>query len=247
MKALKIVYQAVGIFALGALGGMTWQAIVLPYMAQSVTFKDLWFVEEFKDGETVIFPKEEIVIQENVVLVNAVEKVEKVMVGVRTELAGTKKGKTLEGAGLILTSDGLVVTLAELIPQDSAFSFYINGEKVNFEVLKRDSSKNLALVRVEQRNLPTRDFVDLSKIKLGQRVFLTGVIFVEAKPQKIVDEGIIKYISQDFVMTNIFEKETVKGSILFDIEGNILGINSINPEGIVVSIPNSIIRQFAGF
>jgi len=241
---LKRLFQILAIFILGAIGGMIWQAFFLPYLAQNPRFERFWFIREFKEREVIVFPKEEIYIQENVALTEAVEKVEKVVVGVRTE---TKKREILEGSGLILTSDGRVVTLADFLPKGSAFSFFVNNEKVPFEILKRDLEKNLALIKLEKQNLPTCRFADLEKIKRGQRVFLVGVIFLDGKPQKMVNEGIIKYFSEDFIRTDIFEKNILKGSPLFDIEGNVLGVNTIDLEGKVTAIPISKIQEFAGF
>jgi len=241
---IKGVFQVLVIFIFGAIGGIVWQAILLPYLAQNSAFQDFWFIKEFKEREVVVLPKEEIYIQENVALTEAVEKVEKSIVGIRVK---TKKGKIIEGSGLILSSDGLLVTLADLLPQGSAFSFFVNGEIVPFEILKRDGENNLALVRIKKQNLQTCSFADFEKIKRGQRVFLVGVIFLNGKTERMVNSGIVKYFGKDFIRTNIFEKKILKGSGLFDIEGNVLGINTIDSEGKVTAIPISKIKEFANF
>jgi len=98
--------------------------------------------------------------------------------------------------------------------------------------------------------LPTVSFADLEKLKLGERVFLVGVIFESQKitpPGLVVNEGIVKSFSQDFIKTNIFEKNILKGSPLFNIEGEVLGINEIDSEGNIIAIPISKIKSFAGF
>ncbi len=165
------------------------------------------------------------------------------MVGVRTETPG---GEYIEGSGLVLTSDGLVVTLAELVPQGSDFSFFIDGKKVHFQILTR--KEGLSLIKIEKDNLPTVSFASPEKLKLGERVFLVGIIFDEkSNPQEIVNEGIVKFFDKNFIKTNIFEKQTLTGSPLFDIEGNLLGINTIDKEGKVIAIPISKIRQSLNF
>lgn len=229
---------------LGAIGGMLWQATLLPYLAQKPAFNRFWFIKEFQERETIIFPTEEIYIQENAALTGAVENVEKMVIGIRAE---TKAGKIIEGSGLILTSDGYVVTLADLLPEGSVFSFFLNGQTIPFEILKRDTQKNLALVKLEKQGLPTCGFADFGEIKRGQRVFLVGVIFPNDQPKKMVNQGIIKYFDNGFIRTNIFEKNILNGSPLFDIEGNVLGINTIDLEGKITTIPIPYIQQFAGF
>lgn len=240
----KRVFQILSVFILGVIGGMMWQAILLPYLAKKPAFERLWFIEDFKDGETIIYPKEEIYIKEETAITEAVEKAEKMVVGIKTE---TKKGKIIEGSGLILTSDGLVVTLAELLEDGSHSSFFVNDQSVPFTVQKVDTKKNFALVKIEKEGLATDRFADVEKIKRGEKVFLVGIIFLNEKPIKITNQGIIKYFDASFIRTNIFEKDILKGSVLFDVEGKVLGINTIDLEGKVTAIPISEIQQFAGF
>jgi len=237
---LKNLFKIVGIFILGIGGGIFADQILWPYLVERPLFSQY----RLEQSPVYLTERKEITIQENVALKNAIEKVEKVVIGVNTI---TKNGKNLEGSGLIITSDGLVVTLAELVPQGSTFSFFVDDEKVNFQILKRDLKENLALVKIEKSNLPTVSFVDLEKLKLGERVFLVGTIFEEEKPSKIVNEGIVKSFDKDFIKTNIFEKNTLKGSSLFDIEGKVLGINTIDSEGKIIAISISKIKQSLGF
>jgi S1-C subfamily serine protease len=236
---LKNILKIIAIFILGMVGGIFADQILWPYFVE----RPLFFQYRLEQRPVYVTERKEITIQENVALENAIEKVEKTVIGVRTK---TKAGKILEGSGLILTADGLVVTLTDLVPQGSTFSFFVDNEKVNFQILKRDLKENLALVKVEKSNLPTVSFADLEKMKLGERVFLVGTVFEEEKPSKIVNEGIVKSFDKDFIKTNIFEKNILKGSPLFDIEGNVLGLNTIDKEGKVIAIPISKIKTFAG-
>jgi len=221
-------------------GGIFANQIFWPYFIE----RPLFYQYRLEQSPVYVTERKEVYIQENVALKNAIERVEKVVVGVRSETAA---GKVLEGSGLILTADGLIITLADLVPRGSDFSFFIDGERPAFQILKRDLENNLALVKVEERNLPTVGFANLEKIKLGERVFLVGIIFNKQKiasPGLVVNEGIIKNFDENKIETNIFEKETISGSPLFDIEGKVLGMNMIDKEGKVITIPISQIRAF---
>jgi len=237
---LKNIFKIISIFFIGIFGGIFADQILWPYFIE----RPLFHQYRLEQSPVYVTERKEITIQENVALKNAIEKVEKVVVGVRTQ---TKTKKILEGSGLIITSDGLMVTLAELVPQGSTFNFFVDSRKANFQILKRDLEDNLALVKIEEANLPTVSFADLEKMKLGERVFLVGVIFEKGEPSKIANEGIVKTFGQDFIKTNIFEENILKGSPLFDIEGNILGLNTIDSGGEIITIPISIIKAFAGF
>ena len=237
---LKNIFKILAIFIIGMVGGIFANQIFWPYFIE----RPLFYQYRLEQSPVYVTERKEVYIQENVVLKNAIEKVEKVVVGVRTE---TKAGKILEGSGLILTADGLVITLAELVPSGSTFNFFVEGESVSFQILKRDSKENLALIKLEKTNLPTVGFANLEKLKLGERVFLVGIIFNKQKiasPGFVVNEGIIKNFDENKIETNIFEKETISGSPLFDIEGKVLGMNMIDKEGKVIAIPISQIRAF---
>jgi len=246
---LKNISKIIGIFIIGIVGGIFADQILWPYFVAPhlLTKGEGVYQYRLEQSPVYVTERKEVTIQENVALINAIEKAEKVVVGVRTE---TKAGKILEGSGLIIASDGLMVTLAELVPQGSTFSFFVDGtpHQINGggQILKRDSKENLALVKIQEANLPTVSFADLEKMKLGERVFLVGVI----QPPDggwVVNEGIVKSFDQDFIKTNIFEENILKGSPLFNIEGNVLGLNTIDKEGKVIAIPVSKIKSFAGF
>ncbi len=181
----------------------------------------------------------EVIIRENEAIVDAVERIQRAVIGV--------KSSATEGSGVIISSDGLVVTLAELVPAGSSFSFHINGEILPYEVQKRDLVNNLALIKVEGDGLPTLEFSDINELKNGERVFIIGTIFDDKGDiVKSVNEGIVKRVEGGVIITNILEEKRLSGSTLFDIEGRILGINLISDNGEVVSIPISTIREFIG-
>lgn len=236
----KNILKILAIFILGVVGGIFADQILWPYFVE----RPLFYEYRLEKNPVYLTEIKKISIQENTALKQAIEKVEEVVVGVRTQ---TKSGIFLEGSGLVVTSDGLMVTLAELVPQESVFNFFIDGEKTHFQILKRDFKNNLALVKLEKDNLKTCSFADLGKIKLGERVFLVGKIFKKGEPSKTVNEGIIKSFENDIIRTNIFEKYTLAGSPLFNIEGEVLGINTVDSEGKVLSVPITTIKEFTGF
>jgi len=241
---LKKFFQALVFLVFGLIGGMLWQTLFLPYLAENSRFEDWWFVRDFKERKVILYPREEIIIEENKALIWAREKAEKAIVAIETT---TEKGASLTGSGLILTSDGLVVTLSDLVPRGSVFSFWLDNKKVSYEVIKRDAKENLALIRINQENLATVGFADAASLKKGQRVFLIGAIFSDQKPQTVVNSGIIKRLSEDFIYTNILEKQSLKASFLFDIQANAIGINLIGLDNEVITIPISKIQSFTAF
>lgn len=236
----KNVFKILAVFILGVGGGIFADQILWPYFIE----RPLFYQYRLEQAPVYVTEIKEVVIQENTALKNAVEKVEKAVAGIRTK---TKGGKVYESSGLIATSDGLVVALSDLVPANSIYSVFINGEQLAGQVLKRDLKDNLVLVKVDKKNLSTAGFGDLGRIKLGERVFLVGTIFEKDKTRKFVNEGAIRIFDENTIETNIAEKKSGASSVLFDIEGNVLGINFIDSEGRVKAVPVPKVRNFLGF
>jgi S1-C subfamily serine protease len=236
---LKNAFKILAIFILGIFGGIFGSEILWPYFVE----RPLFLEYRLEPRPVYLTQKKEIRIQENVALQGAIEKVEKSVVGIETK---TKKGKVLEGSGMVAFREGLIITLFDLVPEGSTTTVFFENQKFPAEILKRDKKENLALLKIQKEDLQPVSFGDFEKIKLGQRVFLVGVVFSEGKIKKVVNEGILKYFDKDFIETNIAENEKLIGSSLFDIDGNFLGLNFLNEEGKIVSIPILKIKSFAG-
>jgi len=236
----KDIIKLVCFFIVGMVGGIFADQIFWPYFVE----KPLFFEYGLEQNPIQVTEVQEITIRENMALEKSIEKVEEAVVGIKSQ---NSSKIILEGSGLIVTSDGFVITLSDLILNYSTSTMFIDGKTIPLRLLKRDIKNNLALLKAEENNLPTVGFGDLAKTGLGERVFLVGVDFGKSTSSapKIADEGIIRYISPDIIETNIAEEDGIKGSILFNIAGEILGINTIFG-GKVVTIPVSVIRELIG-
>lgn len=212
-------FKAIIIILLGALGGtMTWL-----------------FVFKNQPASIQLVNKEEkIYIEENGALIGTIKNVQDSVVVLKTEYGK----KEIQGFGLVLTTDGLIITLAENVPQGSKTNISIKGESnIPYQVLKRDLQSNLALIKIEKNNLQTKSFFDLSKLEIGERVF---ILFDG------VNEGIVKNFDIDTIKTNINETEIINGAPVFDIKGGVLGIGHKENNNFVNIIPITKIKSFAG-
>ena len=227
------------IFIVSICGGIFADQILWPYFVE----RPLFHQYNLEQNPVYVTERKEVIVQENEALQGAIEKVNKAVVGIRTK---TDQGVILNGSGLILTSDGLMVTLADLVPQSSDFSFFVEGEIVGFQILRRDLKNNLALIKINKENLSTVGFADISKLKLGERVFLVGVNNPVTKGWT-VNEGIVKSFDEELIQTNIRDEISLSGSSLFNIAGESLGLNIVDKQGKVATIPIIKIKTFAGF
>jgi hypothetical protein len=212
------IFKVIIIILLGVLGG----AIAWLFASKNQSFVQ------------VINKEEKVYIEENAALINTIKNIKDSVVILKTEY----NNKEIRGFGMVLTSDGLVVTLAENIPQGSVSNITIKGEEnISYQVLKRDLGDNLALIKVDKNNLQTKEFFDLSKLGMGERVFILS---------DIANEGIVKIFNDDLIKTSIIESEIINGAPVFNIKGEMLGIGLKNASSAIDIIPVSKIKSFAG-
>lgn len=238
---MKNILKIIGILFLGILGSLIFQALIFPWMLSDPYFEKFEFVKSFKEGKIVVNPKEQIYIQENTALQSSVEKTEKSIVAIQ---AKTEKAVFL-GSGFIITSDGLIITVADLVPTGAKIIVFLGQEQFTPQIIKKDLKNNLVLLKIEKSGISTTSFFDPDKIKLGQRIFLIGKNATTLETS--VNEGIIKSLVDDTIITNIVESLYFRGGPLFDIEGRLVGVNMVDSSGKVSSISVKTIKTFAGF
>ena len=235
---IKNILKIIAIFIISIVGGIFADQILCPYFIE----RPLFYKYRLEQAPTYINETKEITIQENTALQDAIGGVKNKVVGIRSK---TKAGKTIEGSGLIVTNDGLVLTLESLSPQGATeITIFLDGKKLTPKVLQRKNG--LVLLKVDENNLSPAAFADFEKIKLGERVFLLGIILNKDQAGNIANEGIIRTFDEKNIQTNISEK-SIEGSPLFDIQGQLIGLNTLDKDGKVVAISIKIIREFLGF
>ncbi|MFA5432467.1 MAG: trypsin-like peptidase domain-containing protein [Candidatus Paceibacterota bacterium] len=182
----------------------------------------------------LINKEERIYIEENTALTDIVKNVKDSIVFLKAKY----NGRDINSFGLVLTADGLIIALANNVPQGSQINISIKGDSnIPYQILKRDFNNNLALIKIEKSNLQTKGFFDLSKLEMGERVFILS---------NSVNEGIVKSFDDSLIKTNILETEIVDGAPVFDIKGEVLGVGYTESDNFVKIIPVSKIKSFAG-
>jgi len=205
----KRILTIISIFLIGIAGGIFASQILSPYFLEdSFLGVDSAYLARMAAGPIYITENKEITVQENVALQDSTEKIKDAVVGIKSVFAG----KTIYGSGIVITTDGLMVTLSDIIPMGGDFVFYIDGKIPNYKILKRDQENNLALLKLDINGLKATGFADFNEIKIGERIFLAGIIFKDNTKLNLVNEGIIRFIKNDFIGTNIFEDQNLQGS-----------------------------------
>jgi len=169
-----------------------------------------------------------------------------------------RQAEASTGSGVIIKSDGYILTNYHVIKQRDEIVVRLNDGKVaEAKLIGSDPETDLAVLKVDQKNLPTLEIADITKIHVGDVVLAIGDPFAIGQT---VTQGIISATGRTRVSLNTYENFIQtdaainpgnSGGALINTEGEIVGINSNifsstgNFQGISFAIPIDLAHQVA--
>lgn len=240
------IFNLLVILIIGGLGGVLANQFLLPYLSTVSPFSKINFIRQSGNGTTIVNPTEKIIITENTAVENAVGRVSPCLVIIQSF-----HGKTIisQGAGFIITGDGFIVTAANNVStRADKYLVFRNGHFSVAEVIKKDIENNLALLKIEESNLPVVSFAYFDDLFLGQRIILIGAELTKEGLSRFVNLGVIRSIYENVLKINLTEENSLaNGGPLVSVKGEVIGLNLVDQRGLIKTIPASLIKQFTGF
>lgn len=141
------------------------------------------------------------------------------------------------GSGVIISTDGYIMTNNHVIDGADELEVTLNdNRKYAAKVIGADPQTDIALIKIEEKDLPTIPFGDSEKIKVGEWVLAVGNPFnltstvtagiVSAKSRAIsFDRTSINQI-QSFIQTDAAVNPGNSGGALVNTKGELIGINT---------------------
>ena len=173
--------------------------------------------------------------------------------------SNTPRHVTSLGSGFIIDPSGYIVTNNHVIEDSDQITVSLqDGTQLPAKVVGRDVKTDLALLKVTPKKpLPATHFGDSDKARIGDWVIAIGDPFGIGST---VTAGIISARNRninagpydDFIQTDAPINRGNSGGPLFDMDGNVMGINSqiFSPSGgsvgIGFSIPANLAREVIG-
>ena len=134
------------------------------------------------------------------------------------------------GSGFIIESNGLILTNAHVV--EGATTIYVTlTDKREFKakLLGLDKRTDVAVVKIDARDLPRLPMGDSSKVRVGEWVLAIGSPF---GLENTVTAGIVSAKSRDtgdylpFIQTDVAVNPGNSGGPLLNTAGQVIGINS---------------------
>jgi putative serine protease PepD len=152
-----------------------------------------------------------------------------VRVDARTQSGGTS------ATGIVYRSDGYLITTADAVEGATTIEVtFHDGAVERAEIVGIDSADDVAVLRVDRKDLPTATIGSASSLELGERaIVITTVADRPATPT--VGVGLISGLGQrveepdgavlhDMVQTNVRLDPDATGSPLVDSAGTVVGV-----------------------
>ena len=175
-----------------------------------------------------------------------------------------QQGRTREagslGSGFIISPDGYIVTNNHLIQGltgtgtvDRVTVTLADGKEYTARIIGRDDTSDLALLKIDGRNLPYVRWGDSTRARVGDWVIAIGDPYgvgstVTAGIISALHRGITGNGAYDrYIQTDAAINMGNSGGPMFDLNGNVIGINSalISPTGASVGIGLAIPAEAA--
>jgi serine protease Do len=139
------------------------------------------------------------------------------------------------GSGFIVSSDGYVLTNAHVVNDASEVTVRLTDRReFAAKVIGVDKGSDVALIKIPATGLPTVRFGDPSRIRPGQWAIAIGSPFgfensvtagvISAIGRPLPDETGTSYVT--FIQTDAAVNPGNSGGPLFNIDGQVIGVNS---------------------
>lgn len=173
---------------------------------------------------------------------------------------GVSKGYSL-GSGVIVSADGYIVTNNHVIENAKEVSLKLyNGEQYDAKLVGTDAKSDLAVLKIDAKNLEYSLIADSSSLILGQECVVIGNPLGEGIT---CSNGIISALEKEIVInsypmsviqTNAAVNEGNSGGGLFNMNGDLIGIvnakssaqtfsSNASIEGMGYAIPANTVKK----
>lgn len=159
------------------------------------------------------------------------------------------------GSGVIISADGHIVTNNHVVADADELTVTLNDNKeYSARIIGTDKASDLALIKIDGKNLPAITIANSDDIKVGEWVLAVGNPFnltntvtagiVSAKARSLYQNGV-----ESFIQTDAAINPGNSGGALVNTRGELIGINAMlysqtgSFSGYGFAIPTSIMNK----
>lgn len=165
------------------------------------------------------------------------------------------------GSGFLISSDGYIMTNNHMVDGASKVRVTLLDHRIfNAKVIGHDPNTDVALIKIDGKDLPTVQLGNDSTVQVGDPVIAignplgldftvtSGIISAKGRADQLTNLFQAKYAVVDFLQTDAVINPGNSGGPLLDMQGRVIGVNTAiaSPTGVYAgygfAIPISIAR-----
>jgi serine protease Do len=166
----------------------------------------------------------------------------------RESTVAVRVGRSGAGTGVVWSADGVIVTNAHVATRPVAEVAFADGRTFAARVERRDVQRDLALLRVDVAGLQPVAVRDPATLRVGE------VLVAFGHPMGVANALTMGIAHTEFgtgkrrfVSADVRLAPGNSGGPLADVEGRVVGINSITVGGdLALAVPSDDVERFLG-
>ena len=166
------------------------------------------------------------------------------------------------GSGVIISPDGYIATNNHVVEDAENLEVVLNDQQTyDAEIIGVDPTTDIALIKINGRDLPTVRFADSDKVKVGEWVVAVGnpfsltstvtagIVSAKGRSIDIVRRSGGEMAIESFIQTDAVVNPGNSGGALVDTNGDLVGINTAisSPTGVFAgysfAVPSAIVKK----
>jgi len=167
--------------------------------------------------------------------------------------------QTASGSGVIIGSDGYIVTNNHVIENASSLKVRLSdGQNYDATIIGTDPTTDIALIKIEATGLPTLPFGSSDALRLGEWVLAigspydlqstvtAGIVSAKARTLRVIPNA---FSIESFIQTDAAINPGNSGGALVNARGELVGINTVikSPTGSYAgysfAVPETIVQK----
>ena len=161
--------------------------------------------------------------------------------------------RTSGGSGFIVTEDGYILTNDHVISEAQTIRVFLaDGREYLAEMVGTDPTTDVAVIRIDERNLPVLSLGESRNLQVGEWVLAVGnpgfgggraldytvtagIVSAIGRPLQLLQQGLQRqedlqeiagFAIEDFIQTDAVINPGNSGGPLVDVDGRVIGINT---------------------
>jgi Do/DeqQ family serine protease len=163
------------------------------------------------------------------------------------------------GSGVIISADGYIVTNNHVVENASKLKVTLNDNRIfDGKVIGTDPTTDVALIKIDGKDLPTLAFGDSDALRLGEWVLAigspydlrstvtAGIVSAKARQLSVMPS---QFGIESFILTDAAVNPGNSGGALVNVKGELMGINTVikSPTGSYAgysfAVPSTIVKK----